>query len=514
MRHIQFAAACWLTLGIAAGARAADQPAAAADQPQPTLWFPHPGAVRHVLLSADGRWLATQVSRTVFVWEAATGKEKFRVELRSDKFRLSCAPAFAPDSRTLACPSASKENAQAIDMIEVATGKKLRSVTETKAAILAFAFSPDGKQLATSDVRGVVRLWDADSGKPLMEMLQRGDRDAIAFAPDGKTIAVGGGDSAKGKDFLTLWDVTRNREISLKAEAPVRGMAFTPDGKLLASASRGDGALRLWEVDSGKEIRSWPYFDWPVGTTLVFSPGGGLLSAGPRNGVVRFWEALAGDEIPVPQMLAPDSREAGTSAFARTPTGRFIAARFRGNLVAVQDVTDMVREARPRAAPLKAAELEPLWAVLAEDPAVAYPALVLLIGAPPTSVPFIKERVLAAPRPDTRRLEQLLADLEGDHFDTRRKANAELEKMGEAARAALERTLADKPALEVQLRIERLLDKIRVPSAEQLRWQRTILGLEHMSDSEARDLLQIIAQGRAGGRAASAAKAALERLTK
>jgi len=520
MSHLQFAAACLLALSSTASAAdpPADRGVPAPEETHPTLWFNHAAPVRQVALSADGRWLATQAGRTAILWDAATGKESRRLAVALND---RCNLAFSPDSRTLACLSVMKDDLQAVQIFEVATGKKLRSVAETKRDISTIAFSPDGKQLLTGDMRGFVRRWDANSGKALQELPERGAVHAVAFAPDGKTLAVGSGNTESGKDkdrpFLTLWDMAHNRAAGWQAQrTPVSAVAFSPDGKLLISAARRDGAVRLWEVDSGKEIRSWMYFAWPVAPIppLVFSPDGGLVAAGPRNGVVRLWDALAGDEIVLPPLLAPDSREAGTSAYARSPAGRVIAARFGGPLAAIQDVTDMVRAARPRAAALKTADLEPLWAALAEEPAAAYPALMRLCGDPAKAVPFIKQRVLALPRPDTRRIAQLLADLESDQFDARRRANDELEKMGEAPRAALERALADKPSLEVQCRVERLLDKLRVPGAEQLRWGRIVLGLEHMPVAEARDLLQTLAQGSAGSRIAGDAKAALERLDK
>ena len=82
----------------------------------------------------------------------------------------------------------------------------------------------------------------------------------------------------------------------------------------------------------------------------------------------------------------------------------------------------------------------------------------------------------------------LVADLDRDTFAVREKASQELEKLGESVVGALRAKLADRPALELRQRLERLLDKFdgKGLSAEQLRAVRAVQVLEHMGTAEAK----------------------------
>src|SRR5262249_34218828 len=132
------------------------------------------------------------------------------------------------------------------------------------------AFSPSGELLATggSEQRGIVRLYDAASGKELRQF--RGHKASIfrvAFSPDGKTLASGGMGVLLGlrggeEEFevtpVRLWDVASGKQRFQFGDPHeyVHALAFSPDGKTLATGldPRGRGpAMRLWEAATGKE---------------------------------------------------------------------------------------------------------------------------------------------------------------------------------------------------------------------------------------------------------------------
>src|SRR5262249_8367126 len=133
------------------------------------------------------------------------------------------------------------------------------------------ALSPGGKVLATASQDRTVCLWQADTGKLLHEL--RGHESwvyTVAFAPDGRTVASGGSDGT-----VRLWDVATGREVGKLAadnkprafglaELYVAQIAFSPDGKLLASSHDqagpgarpgGEDGIRLWDVATSKELR-------------------------------------------------------------------------------------------------------------------------------------------------------------------------------------------------------------------------------------------------------------------
>ena len=128
-----------------------------------------------------------------------------------------------------------------------------------------------------------VAVWDIRRQTPA-EFMQPTDCRAIALSPDGLHLAV-----ALDRP-VRLFDVERRRE-----RAVLRGhtgypsaLAFSPDGSTLASGS-WDQTVRLWDVASGRERAS---FKWPIGrvTALAYAPDGLRLAAGGDLGAVVVWD--------------------------------------------------------------------------------------------------------------------------------------------------------------------------------------------------------------------------------
>jgi HEAT repeat protein len=160
---------------------------------------------------------------------------------------------------------------------------------------------------------------------------------------------------------------------------------------------------------------------------------------------------------------------------------------------------------------LTAAELESLWSDLAgSDAAKAHRAIWSMVDAPGSSVAFLKAR-LPVLEAEPARIAKLLADLDAESFGVRKKANVELEKLGESAVPALRERLEGEVTPEIRRRVETLL---AAQEAKQLRAVRALEVLENIRTEKAKKVLQKIGTGAPGLTLTQEAKTSLERLTK
>ena len=115
---------------------------------------------------------------------------------------------------------------------------------------------------------------------------------AVAFSPDGKLAATGSADKT-----IKLWEVATGREIRsyLGSVGTVHQLAFRPDGKHLASFD-AEYKLKLWDVESSKEIHTIELADDEI-LSVVFSPDGKLVVTGTEKNHAILWDLATGNEI-------------------------------------------------------------------------------------------------------------------------------------------------------------------------------------------------------------------------
>ncbi len=194
--------------------------------------------------SPDGRWLfcsqAAGPSQHAFqatVIEVPGGR---RLDIQHGWYRPPCQAAFSPDGSRLALAYRARE----AHVVSFPSGGRVLTLPHGTKAHMA-AYSPDGATLATASPDGIIRVWDAASGRPRARFKgQAKPLHAVAYSPDGRTVAA-----ACGTGAVTMWAVASGRaRVALDwGIGAVHSVAFAPDG--MRAAAGGLGVVAIWDID-------------------------------------------------------------------------------------------------------------------------------------------------------------------------------------------------------------------------------------------------------------------------
>ncbi len=297
--------------------------------------------VTSVAWSPDGKTIAAGSYDQIKLIDPKT--KKAAKTLKTKGFAHSL--AFSVDSKHLAVG-----RFRGAEVWNVATARRELNLDGHSGYVLCVRYSPDGKTLATSGEDGIVRFWNAETGEAGKQLPKAGyPVMGIAFSPDGSLLALALGDETRvtRPGPVQVWEIaTGTKKFDLpEHEKVANSVAFSPDGRFLISCS-ADEKVNVYDVLAGKALGFFDGHGRPTndalflgGSETVISGGGGRAKG--KNFVI-VWNRKYGEEL-----AKIEPQKGRVTSLALSPDNKILITGSYDNTVAFLDLTKVLAALNP-----------------------------------------------------------------------------------------------------------------------------------------------------------------------
>jgi WD40 repeat protein len=211
----------------------------------------------------------------------------------------------------------------------IPTWNCVRTFTGHLSSINALAFSPDGQTLASGSADRTVKLWKLDSTVARCSLSGHSSLiNAVAFSPDGQTLASGSWDHT-----IKIWNLETKELIHTLCEHSgwIKSVAISPDGESLASSS-ADKSIKIWDLGGGKVRATFCGHSGAV-EAIAISPDGQILVSGSADKTIKIWNLGSGDV-----QLTLDGHSDTVNSLTFSPSGQILISASADKTIKIWDL--------------------------------------------------------------------------------------------------------------------------------------------------------------------------------